>query len=342
MSDTSMQGMLTVSASPHKRTADTTRGIMLDVILALIPALILSVVLFGPRALLVTVVSVAACVLFEFLARKVMKRNTTIGDLSAVVTGVLLAFNLPSTIPLWMVVIGDAVAIIVVKQFFGGIGQNFVNPALVGRIVLMASFPVQMSDYPAPFAWRMPEVAAVTSATPLAQFSDVYGAENLQSAMDAAGLPSLLDMLFGVRGGCLGETCAIALLLGFVYLLIRRVISPTIPLMYVGTVAVIMLIAGKGNLEFVAYQLLSGGLLLGAIFMATDYTTSPVNFKGKLLYALGCGIITALIRIFASLPEGVSFSILLMNILVPHLDRLTTPKPFGTRKEKKRKKEAAS
>ena len=342
MSDTSMQGMLTVSASPHKRTADTTRGIMLDVILALVPALILSVVLFGPRGLLVTVVSVAACVLFEFLARKVMKRSMTIGDLSAVVTGILLAFNLPSTIPLWMVVIGDAVAIIVVKQFFGGIGQNFVNPALVGRIVLMASFPVQMSDYPAPFAWRMPEVAAVTSATPLAQFSDVYGAENLQSAMDAAGLPSLLDMLFGVRGGCLGETCAIALLLGFVYLLIRRVISPTIPLMYVGTVAVIMLIAGKGNFEFVAYQLLSGGLLLGAIFMATDYTTSPVNFKGNLLYALGCGLITALIRIFASLPEGVSFSILLMNILVPHLDRLTTPKPFGTRKEKKRKKEAAS
>lgn len=342
MSDTSIKGRLTVSASPHKRTADTTRGIMLDVILALIPALILSVVLFGPRALLVTVVSVAACVLFEFLARKVMKRNMTIGDLSAVVTGILLAFNLPSTIPLWMVVIGDAVAIIVVKQFFGGIGQNFVNPALVGRIVLMASFPVQMSDYPAPFAWRMPEVAAVTSATPLAQFSDVYGAENLQSAMDAAGLPSLLDMLFGVRGGCLGETCAVALLLGFVYLLIRRVISPTIPLVYVGTVAVIMLIAGKSNLEFVAYQLLSGGLLLGAIFMAPDYTTSPVNFKGKLLYALGCGIITALIRIFASLPEGVSFSILLMNILVPHLDSLTTPKPFGTRKEKKRKKEAAA
>ena len=342
MSDTSIKGRLTVSASPHKRTADTTRGIMLDVILALIPALILSVVLFGPRALLVTVVSVAACVLFEFLARKVMKRSMTIGDLSAVVTGILLAFNLPSTIPLWMVVLGDAVAIIVVKQFFGGIGQNFVNPALVGRIVLMASFPVQMSDYPAPFAWRMPEVAAVTSATPLAQFSDVYGAENLQSAMDAAGLPSLLDMLFGVRGGCLGETCAIALLLGFVYLLIRRVISPTIPLVYVGTVAVIMLIAGKGNFEFVAYQLLSGGLLLGAIFMATDYTTSPVNFKGKLLYALGCGLITALIRIFASLPEGVSFSILLMNILVPHLDSLTTPKPFGTRKEKKRKKEAAA
>lgn len=342
MSDTTRKEMLTVSASPHKRTADTTRGIMLDVILALVPALILSVVLFGPRALLVTAVSVAACVLFEFLARKVMKRSTTIGDLSAVVTGILLAFNLPSTIPLWMVVIGDAVAIIVAKQFFGGIGQNFVNPAIAGRIVLMASFPVQMSDYPAPFAWRAPEVAAVTSATPLAQFSDLYSTENLQSAMAASDLPPLFNMLFGVRGGCLGETCAVALLIGFVYLLIRRVISPTVPLVFVGTVAVIMLIAGKGDFTFVAYQLLSGGLLLGAIFMATDYTTSPVNFKGKLIFAIGCGVVTSLIRIFASLPEGVSFAILLMNILVPHIDRLTTPKPFGTRKEKKRKKEAAA
>ncbi|HIU35870.1 MAG TPA: RnfABCDGE type electron transport complex subunit D [Candidatus Fimenecus excrementigallinarum] len=342
MSDTTIRENLTVSASPHKRTADTTRGIMLDVILALVPALVLSVVLFGPRALLVTVVSAAACVLFEFLARKVMRRSTTVGDLSAVVTGILLAFNLPSTIPLWMVVIGDAVAIIVAKQFFGGIGQNFVNPAIAGRIVLMASFPVQMSDYPAAFAWRAPEVAAVTSATPLAQFSDLYSAENLQSAMASADLPPLLNMLFGVRGGCLGETCAAALLIGFVYLLIRRVISPTVPLVFVGTVAVIMLIAGKGDFTFVAYQLLSGGLLLGAIFMATDYTTSPVNFKGKLIFAVGCGVVTSLIRIFASLPEGVSFAILLMNILVPHIDRLTTPKPFGTRKEKKQKKEAAA
>lgn len=341
MSDTTIQNMLTVSASPHKRTADTTRGIMLDVIIAMLPALILSVILFGPRSLVVTIVSVVFCVLFEFLARKAMKRDNTIGDLSAVVTGMLLAFNLPSTMPLWMVIIGDAVAIIVVKQFFGGIGQNFVNPALVGRIVLMASFPVQMSDFDAPFAWRMETVDAVTSATPLAQFAGIYGADNVKTAINASDLPTLMNMFLGVRGGCLGETCAAALLLGFLYLLIRRVISPSISLTYVATVAVIMLIAGKGNLTFVAYQLLSGGLLLGAIFMATDYTTSPVSFKGKLIYAVGCGVITSLIRIFGSLPEGVSFSIILMNILVPHIEHLTTPKPFGTPKEKKQKKEAA-
>lgn len=340
MSDTTIQKMLTVSASPHKRTVDTTRGIMLDVIIAMLPALILSVVLFGPRALVVTLVSVAFCVLFEFLSRKAMKRENTIGDLSAVVTGMLLAFNLPSTMPLWMVIIGDAVAIIVVKQFFGGIGQNFVNPALVGRIVLMASFPVAISDFPAPFAWKIGAVDAVTTATPLAQFAGIYGADNIKTAINATDLPTLANMFFGVRGGCLGETCAAALLVGFLYLLIRRVISPTIPLVYVGTVAAIMLIAGKGNLMFVGYQLLAGGLLLGAVFMATDYTTSPISFKGKIIYAVGCGVITSLIRIFGSLPEGVSFSIILMNILVPHIEHLTTPKPFGTVKAKKEKGEA--
>lgn len=340
MSDTTIQNMLTVSASPHKRTGDTTRGIMLDVMIAMLPALVLSVVLFGPRTLVVTLVSVVFCVLFEFLSRKVMKRDNTIGDLSAVVTGMLLAFNLPSTMPLWMVIIGDAVAIIVVKQFFGGIGQNFVNPALVGRIVLMASFPVAISDYLAPFAWKIGAVDAVTTATPLAQFAGIYGADNMKTAINATDLPTLANMFFGVRGGCLGETCAAALLLGFLYLLIRRVISPTIPLVYVGTVAVIMLLAGKGNLMFVGYQLLAGGLLLGAIFMATDYTTSPVSFKGKIIYAIGCGVITSLIRIFGSLPEGVSFSIILMNILVPHIEHLTTPKPFGAVKQKKQKGEA--
>ncbi len=341
MSDTTIQKMLTVSASPHKRTADTTRGIMLDVIIAMVPALIVSVILFGPRTLLVTFISVIFCVLFEYLSGKAMKRNNTIGDLSAVVTGMLLAFNLPSTMPLWMVIIGDAVAIIVVKQFFGGIGQNFVNPALVGRIVLMASFPVAISDFQAPFAWKLGTVDAVTSATPLAQFTSIYGAENIKTAINASDLPTLYNMFLGVRGGCLGETCAAALLLGFLYLLVRRVISPVIPLTYIGTVAVIMLIAGKGNLLFVGYQLLAGGLLLGAVFMATDYTTCPVSFKGKIIYAVGCGIITSLIRIFGSLPEGVSFSIILMNILVPHIEHMTTAKPFGTVKQKKAKKEAA-
>ena len=267
---------LTVSPSPHKRSVDTTRSIMLDVIIALMPALIMSVVLFGFRSLLVTAVSVLSCVLFEYIARKVMKRDNTIGDLSAVVTGILLAFNLPSTMPIWMVIIGDAVAIIVAKQFFGGIGQNFVNPALAGRIVLMTSFANAMSDYPAPFAWRNAAVDAVTSATPLSQMTSVYKAGDIDAAINAAGLPTLTNMFFGVREGCLGETCAVALLLGFIYLLIRKVISPVIPLCFVGTVAVIMLIAGKGSLTFTAYQLLSGGLLLGAVFMATDYSINEV------------------------------------------------------------------
>lgn len=312
---------LTVSASPHFRSKTTTRGIMLDVIIALVPALIASAVLFGYRAVILTAVSALSCVLFEYLSRKVMKRNNTIGDLSAVVTGILLAFNLPSTMPYWMVIIGDFVAIVIVKQFFGGIGQNFVNPALIGRIVLMSSFTSQIGDFVSPKT-----VDAVTTATPLAQM-----------ASEDAALPTLLDMFLGNKPGCLGEVCIAALLIGFIYLLVRKVISPVIPLVYMGTVGVIMLIAGKGDLTFMLYQLMAGGLVLGAVFMATDYTTSPVSFKGKIIYALGCGIITSLIRIFGSLPEGVSFSIILMNILVPHIEHLTTPKPFGTVKEAKSK-----
>jgi electron transport complex protein RnfD len=333
--------LLTVSASPHRRTKDTTTGIMLDVIIALMPALVLSVVLFGFRSLLMVAVSVCACVLFEYLSRKVMKRDNTIGDLSAIVTGILLAFNLPSTMPLWMVVIGDAVAIIVVKQFFGGIGQNFVNPALVGRIVLMMSFPTYTNSFPEPFAWRIKELDAVTSATPLAQFAGKYNAEGALEVINGSELPEIIRMLYGARGGCLGETCALALLVGFLYLVIRRVISPTIPLCYVGTVAIIMFFTGGMNLMFTAYQVMAGGLLLGAIFMATDYTTSPISFKGKIVFAVGCGIITSLIRIFGNLPEGVSFSIILMNILVPHIEMLCAPKPFGFLREKKKKEEAA-
>lgn len=296
---------------------------MLDVIIAMMPALIASAVIFGYRTLVLTAVSVASCVLFEYLARRVMKRHNTIGDLSAVVTGILLAFNLPPTMPYWMVIIGAFTAIVIVKQFFGGIGQNFVNPALIGRIVLMSSFTSQIGSFTAPFAYKN-GVDAVTTATPLAQM-----------AAGDTELPGLLQMFLGLRPGCLGEVCIAALLLGFVYLLIRRVISPVIPLVYMGTVAVIMLIAGKGDFTYMLYQLMSGGLVLGAVFMATDYTTSPISTKGKVVFALGCGIITSLIRIFGSLPEGVSFSIVLMNILVPHIEYLTTPKPFGSVKKKK-------
>ena len=314
---------LTVSASPHFRSRQTTSGIMLDVIIALVPSLVAAYILFGVRTLLLSAVSVAACVIFEYLSRRIMKRHNTISDLSAVVTGLLLAFNVPATMPVWMVIIGDFFAIVIAKQFFGGIGQNFVNPALIGRIVLMSSFPSKMGSFPEPLVTTVP----LTGATPLSSLKSGVNPEQ-----------SLLGMFLGLRGGCLGEVCIAALLIGFVYLLVRKVISWHIPVAYIGTVAVIMLIAGKGNFEFMLYELMAGGLVLGAVFMATDYTTSPISKSGKIIYAVGCGIITSLIRIFGNLPEGVSFSIIIMNILVPHIEHITTPKPFGTPKNKKEEK----
>lgn len=319
---------LTVSASPHVQSHETVTGIMLDVIIAMVPTLVASVVIFGFRSLLVTAVCVISCVLFEFLARKIMKRNFTLGDLSAVVTGMLLAFNMPVSIPLWMCVVGSFFAIVVVKQFFGGLGQNFVNPAIGGRIVMLVSFSSAMTNWTSPVNWKN-GIDAVTTATPLASLKD--GAVS-------ADLPSLWEMFLGLRGGCIGETCAVTLLIGLIYLLARRVIKPIIPLCFVGTVAVIMLIAGKGDFEFMLYEILGGGLLLGAIFMATDYATSPITNKGKVIFAIGCGIITAVIRLFANLPEGVSYSIIIMNILVPHIESLTKPRAFGEEKEKKSKK----
>ncbi len=320
----SVNKKLTVSASPHVRSPHTATGIMLDVIIALIPALIAAVIIFGTQVLLVTLVCVGSAVLSEYLSRKVMKRHQTIGDLSAVVTGLLLAFNLPVSIPLWIAALGSIIAIVVVKQMFGGIGQNFVNPALAARIILLVSFPSKMTG------WTLD---GVTTATPLASLKS--------GEIISAELPSMVDMLLGKHGGCLGEVCSVALILGGIYLIVRKVISPAIPLSYIGTVAVFMLLAGKGSLEFTAYQLLSGGLLIGAIFMATDYTTSPVSFKGKIIFGIGCGLITAAIRLFGGYPEGVSFSIIIMNILVPHIERLTTAKPFGTPKKDKKAEKAA-
>lgn len=328
-----LKNKLVVSASPHDRTHKTVRSIMLDVIIALVPALIASVVFFGPRALLIECIAVGTCVIFEYVSRVFMKREQTVGDLSAVITGLLLAFNLPVSIPLWMVPIGSAVAIVVAKQFFGGIGQNFVNPALIGRIVLLTSFPVAMSTWTAPLTWSKQALDGMTSASPLA---DIHTMVSTGVTPDA----SLTEMLLGWRAGCLGETCAIAIIIGGLYLIIRKVISPTIPLIYLGTVALFMLVAGKGDLNFVAYELLGGGLMLGAFFMATDYTTSPITFKGKIIFAIGCGLVTSVIRIFGNLPEGVSYSIILMNILVPLIENITLPKPFGTPKKEKKEKEA--
>ena len=315
---------LVVSSSPHIRTPRDTRAIMLDVILALIPALIAGVIFFGFGALLVTAVSVASCVLFEWGYRKLLKKHDAIGDLSAVVTGMLLAFTLPPTAPWWMVVIGALFAIVLVKQLFGGIGKNFLNPALAGRAFLLASYAVLMT------AWKAPSFAAnvdaATYATPLASLH----AGTLSSVSVGA-------RFLGNVGGCIGEVSALALLLGGAWLVYRKVISLRIPVSFVATVAVLALLFPRGNnaIVWMLQNVLSGGLLLGAIFMATDYCTSPVTPKGQIIYGIGCGLITVLIRYFGSYPEGVSYAILIMNLTVWMLDKATAPRRFGVVKTSK-------
>ena len=308
---------LTVAASPHIRSHNSTIKIMGDVIIALMPALIAACFIFGLRVLLVTVVCVGCCVLFEYLIRKVMKRENTIGDLSAVVTGILLAFSLPVSIPLWIAAIGSFFAIVVVKQLFGGIGQNFANPAVTARIVLFVSFGSQMTHWVEPFYYQNTTLAdAVTTATPLTLIGK------------ADQLPAWTDLFFGIRGGCIGEGCVLALLLGGIYLVIRRVITPTTPLVYMGTVCLLSFLFGSDPIA----QILSGSVVLGAIFMATDYSSSPVTEWGKVIFGFGCGLITVVIRLFANYPEGVSFAILLMNILTPYIDKATAHRPLGAKK----------
>jgi electron transport complex protein RnfD len=287
---------------------------MLNVIIALLPALVASALIFGARALLVVGVTTAACVGFEYLYCLLMKKPIPVGDLSAVVTGLILAFNLPATIPLWIAIIGAFVAIVVTKQLFGGLGYNFANPALVGRLALFVGFAGRMTSY----AFPKTSVDALASATPLVAGNSVEGKD------------MLLNLLLGVHGGVLGETCALALILGGIYLVATKTISAAIPVAYIGTVAVFSLLAG----EDVVLQLLSGGLLLGAIFMATDYVTSPFTLKGKIVYGIGLGIITCLIRFYGNMAEGVSFALLLMNLLVPYINGLTRQKPLGGAKAK--------
>jgi len=294
----------TISSSPHILGKDTTTKIMLDVIIALIPAIIASVIFFGFRALLVVLTCSISSVLCEFICRKVMKRNNTIGDLSAVVTGVLLALNLPVNIPLWMAVFGSIVAIVVVKQFFGGLGQNFVNPAITARIILMLCFAGAMTSWVTPNYKE--HIDGLTGATPLGILSTGVGE-----------MPTFLEMLLGVRAGSIGETSVIALLLGGIYLIIKKVISPIIPVTFIGTVFVLTFLKGF-DVNFALYHILSGGLFLGAIFMATDYVTSPITKWGKVIFGIGCGAITVAIRLFGSLPEGVSYSILLMFLSIYH------------------------
>ena len=318
---------LTISSSPHVHSPVTTQTIMRDVLIALAPALVGSVCFFGFRALLVTLVSAAACVFFEWGYCRVAKVHCKIYDLSAVVTGVLLAFVCPVTIPYWCIIIGDFFAIVVVKQLFGGIGRNIVNPALAAR-AFMFSWPALMTNWVKPgfqnAAGIFSTVDAVTAATPLAD-------------MSLGNLPqtSLGQMFLGTIGGCIGETSVLLLLVGLVYLLARKVITLRIPLSFIGTVAVLTVLfpLGNDNLLWMGSQLFAGGLFLGAIFMATDYVTSPLTKAGQIVYGIGCGVLTVVIRYFGGYPEGVSYAILIMNCCVVLLDRIGRPKKFGAPKK---------
>lgn len=325
-----MENRLMVTASPHIVDRSSTRALMGNVLIALLPCVIASAVIFGWRALLLVGVTTAACVAFEYLYNLLMKKPCPLGDFSAVVTGVILALNFPVGLPLWIAIVGAFVAIVVAKQLFGGLGFNFANPALVGRIVLFTGFAGRMTAwvYPAKAADTFTAIDAVASATPL-QVANAEGASLL-------GSYPIMDLLLGVHGGVLGETCSIAIILGFIWLVASRTISPAIPLTYVGTVAVMSLLCGQPVLN----QLLAGGLLFGAVFMATDYVTSPFTLKGKLIFGVGLGVITCAIRFWANMPEGVSYAILFMNLMVPYINDLTRQKPLGFVKTKKGAKKA--
>ena len=302
---------LITSSSPHIHSGASTRRIMLDVIIALLPAAIASAVIFGMRANVILLTCIVSAVLAEALFNVITRREQSVGDLSAVVTGLLLGLNLSTNVPIWQCVIGSVFAIVVVKCLFGGLGRNFANPAITARVFMLIAFSSVAGG-------ALPAVVELeASATPLEQLAN-----------GASQLPSLLDMFIGTYGGAIGETCTAALLLGFVYLLIRKVIRWHIPVVFIGTVFVCYLIA-SGDFVFALYQILGGGLFLGAIFMATDYVSSPITTKGRVVFALGCGLLTFIIRYFCSYPEGVSFSILIMNLLVPYIERLTGNKPLG-------------
>lgn len=311
-----MSNKLLVNSSPHIKHSETTTGVMLDVIIALLPAALFGVMIFGYYSAVLIAVCVASCVLFEYIFAKIFKNEGSVKDLSAVVTGLLLAMNLPPKFPIWMAVIGCFAAIVVVKQMFGGLGHNFVNPAIAARIILLISFPVAMTKtfINASF-FGIDGLTAVTGATPLA-FE--VGTLNIDSAK---------TLFFGMHGGTIGETSAVLLLLGGIYLVIRKVIKPTIPLCFIGSVAVASMIM-DGSAAAGLISILTGGVMLGAIFMATDYVTSPTTTVGQIIFGIGCGLVTVIIRSGVAV-EGVSYAILFMNLLVPHIDHITVRKPFG-------------
>ena len=320
-----------ITSSPHIKSKEDTKSIMLDVLLALIPSLAASTYVFGLRAILMTAVSIIACMVFEAIYDKIVGKENTVTDLSAAVTGVLLAFVCPVTLPYWMLIIGDGIAIIFAKCIFGGLGKNFINPALAGRAFLLASWPVAMTTW-----------VAARSHVGLGSTADVVSTATPMAILKGSAegdLPSAMSVFLGVTGGSMGEVSAIALLIGGIYLLVRKVITIQIPASYILTVAVLAVIfpaEGYGHLEYMLYAIFGGGLMLGAIFMATDYSTTPVSKKGQIVFGIGCGLLTTMIRFFGGYPEGVCYSILLMNTTVWLIDKYTRPTKFGAPAKQKK------
>jgi len=327
-----MSNLLKVSPSPHTHGKESTQKLMLNVIMALIPAFFVSVFYFGLGAVIVTATSVASCLLFEYLIQRfILKKSISITDGSALVTGILLAFNLPSNIPVFIIIIGSFVSIAIAKMTFGGLGNNPFNPALVGRVFMLISFPVQMTTWPLPKGLGTGYADAVTGATPLAIIKE--GLKNGESLSQLMGeIPTTAQMFLGKMGGSIGEVAAVALLIGFVYLLVRKVITWHIPVSVIGSMVIFTTILWLVNPERNAdpsFHILAGGVLLGAIYMATDYVTSPMVPKAMLIYGCGIGIITVIIRVYGAYPEGVSFAILIMNAFVPLMNAYIKPKRFG-------------
>lgn len=318
-----MSSSIIVSGTPHVRSKESIQSIMRDVVIALIPASVMGIYYFGIKALMLIIVSIVSSVVFEWGYEKILKKPVTISDFSAILTGLLLALNLPATASWWVPVVGSFIAIVIAKQFYGGLGQNFINPALIGRAFLVAAYPTQTTG--AAFATGRMVTDAATYATPLAE---------LKAGTAIVNADAIKNALIGNVGGTIGETCAIALIIGGIYLLVKHVISWRIPVVYIVVVFILTsLMRGNGFLGGV-YEIFCGGLMLGAIFMATDYVTSPISAKGQIIFAIGCGILTSLIRVYGGYPEGVSYSILIMNLAVPLIDRVTRPRIFGEVKAK--------
>ena len=317
-----MENRLLVSSSPHIQTKTNVSNVMRDVVIALLPAALAGIFFFGVSAAINIVVAIVGAVASEYIVQRIMKKPITISDFSAVVTGLLLAMNVPASLPWWITLIGSIFAIVVAKQLFGGLGHNFINPALAARAVLLASWPVPMTT------WTAPGVDAVSTATPLAIIKG--GADAIAANIsDGTGVVDIFDLLIGRSGGCIGETSAILLLLGGIYLIYRGVITYHVPVVYLSTVFILTFAFLGFHLDMALYNLLAGGLFLGAFFMATDYASSPVNTRAQIVYAFGCGFLTSVIRYFGGYPEGVSYSILLMNVATPLLDKYVVPKKFG-------------